>query len=435
MRYKEILRAPEEEPGQGAGGAGIGGEAAEDQPALIPETETHASSQEHRAESDEPEVDYEAFETEEDLAHYLEEREAESEELGAESEEQDEEAESDEAEAEPEDSKTDEEEAESKTEKDKDQDKDQDLETAELWKKLPKEHRNTVRELIRQSVTERLAKEGDKRTELEAKVKAAETRAAGVEELEAQITHLKAAKVMPVATPEDPLADVGDLQTLDLIERDATRIDDWMDLHLEELKQPVEDPETGEMKAATLTHPLDPKRTIDYETARKLKLQVKQDLRALPRKREWFRQQAAIERELHEKVPSLKDPKSALSKQVAETIAAMPWMKQSPGYRVAALHYNVGRLLNKAADEAGVGVEAMLERLSAELGAKSQEPRAKSEGQKPLPSGEQLKAPAKPVARPVPAVRKTPATTGKAKPKAGFIDSLEDLTETLLAQS
>jgi hypothetical protein len=425
MRKHDILRGPAEDPELSTVGAG---DVAADEPALRePTTETAEALQD---------VDPGVFENESDLAQHLADLDAAADVESADVDEEavdavdetpegdedavdavDEATEADDAEA-----ASDEEPTEDATEEDESEDED---ESEASFKDLPKEHRGVVRELIKQAVTERTGKLSEQRTELEAKAQSASARA---EQLEAEMTQLRAEKVVPMATPEDPLADVAGLPELEGIQVQAERLEDWLDRNLYSLQQQVEDPESGEMRGAVLPHPLDPEKEIGLDAALDLRTRVKQDLRALPKKRAWFQERQRIEQQLAEKVPSLKDPKSDLSVDVAKTIASMPWMKQSPGYKAAAVFYNVGRQLARAADESGVGVETLLTRLSKELGGKQAAEQPKVEDPKP-----KVKPQARSV-RAVPAVRKQRSTTRKARPaQDSFIDSHEDLVATLEA--
>lgn len=211
--------------------------------------------------------------------------------------------------------------------------------------------------------------------------------------MEGELVQLRAAKVVPQATPENPLAEYDDPETLAGFEQRMQDFRDWLDLN----------PDGGEY-----TWPNGQKWEVEPEQVRNYQVQLRRDLeRNIPARKEYFAKRAGVDAHLEKLYPVLKDPTHPLSVGINRALAAMPELKRNHTARADALLYTLGAELVTAFRGREGDLLQTLERLKKGQGA-SDKGKGKKALRKPAPGVK---------AKPVPVVRGSRGPK-RTKPKA-----------------
>lgn len=172
--------------------------------------------------------------------------------------------------------------------------------------------------------------------EAEARVQELEAQVASVDTVRAELEALRAERVVPAPTEQDPLPGVMDAKELDGLQSFATQLQDWTE----------DNPEGG--TCPLLTDKDGSPRELDADAVRAIRAQTRRDLRAIPGRRAYLEQFAQTEKVLADAFPEVADPKSELSLRLNTIISSIPEVKRKPGYKLAALYYDLGRQVIEA---------------------------------------------------------------------------------------
>lgn len=265
-------------------------------------------------------------EPEEETTEETAEDEATEEEAEAESEESEQEATEEEAEAESEDDES-EEEAEEETEEEE--------EPADLRKlKLDPKTRAAVQRVIAREIGKargRYKEAEAKVTELTTTVEAAKQEK---QEYESLVTELKAAKVVPAPTRQDPLVAHDSLDSLQRLEETSRAFKRWATLH----------PNGGpcEMIKGNDGQP----EHLSAEQVAQLRANVDDDLDVhIPRRRMFLQEDRKYTEQCTALFPQLREKTHELTIATNDILANAPEFKRFPGARMGAVYYELGRRL------------------------------------------------------------------------------------------
>lgn len=249
---------------------------------------------------------------------------------------------------------------------------------------IPEELQPTVGKLLKKTREKERAKVAKRLAELETVANRAteleQTRAT----LEGELDRVKAAKVVPSPTKQDPFADVTTAEDLQSIE----------DRYWQARQRLVKNPDSIEVDDGD-----GGKRYLsDAEVREKLAVVDEHLQRRLPQKRKWLEQHEQFDGQLVQVLPEIDDPKSEISRAVNKVITALPEVKKFPGYRTTALAQVLG---NTLISEFGKDALQKLEELRAAkagAGTKPNQPARK----KPAAVKKPVRAPKPPQSKPAP---------------------------------
>lgn len=181
-----------------------------------------------------------------------------------------------------------------------------------------------------------LKKTRQRAQEAEAKLSELQAQVAQVPQLQAALSQLQAAKVVPAPTAQDPLATVQTAEALQEVEAFAQQLKDWID----------DNPEGGPC-------PLFPGRDgqpteVDEVGLKNLRAKVRADLRAIPQRRDYLQRKAQTEAMLVKEMPELSDPNHEINLRVNQILASTPELKRLPEHRLGAFFYEIGRRVTGA---------------------------------------------------------------------------------------
>lgn len=161
--------------------------------------------------------------------------------------------------------------------------------------------------------------------------------------MEAKFGELMAQRIVPAPTRENPLSTLNSVDQLDSFAAQVEPFVDWLE----------ENPDGGSVVVPGESA----ERELSAQDVIRIKLDLNRKLRAVPVRRQYLQQAAAVEQQLVAAVPDLADPNSELSLIVNKTLATLPAMKALPTYKGEALAYSIGlQLIRKHGLSGAVGL-------------------------------------------------------------------------------
>lgn len=234
------------------------------------------------------------------------------------------------------------------------------------FKSIPEEHQEAVGKLISKARHKERAKNEAKIAELtETAGKVTELEQAR-DDLEGQLTELRAEKSVPAATEERPLASLTTEQDL----RDYTK---KARTHLRELQANPDEIQVPDGQGGQ-------RYLTDTEVQQRIAFLQDRLTFDVPEHQSFLRDNAQAEQQLLKDYPDLGQPKSQLAREVNKVLADQPQLKAQSGYRRTALSLALGNLLiGKHGDKAysiATGKVAPARKVAKKQAAKKAAPRA-----------------------------------------------------------
>jgi hypothetical protein len=211
-----------------------------------------------------------------------------------------------------------------------------------------------------------------KATELEATATAAKAEA---EQLRASVASLEASRVVPRATPQDPLVAYTSDEALGRLEQDSRAFKRWA----------IQHPEGGPC-------PLlldDAKKPVDLtqQQVRAMVATIEEDLDVhIPRRRVFLQADAEYEKRTVQLFPQLNTPTHELTVAVNDILRTAPDFKRFPGARMGAVYYELGRRLVELHKEKAWEVAAAKPKPAPRPGEPARRPVQKPVRAAPLPA-------------------------------------------------
>jgi hypothetical protein len=173
------------------------------------------------------------------------------------------------------------------------------------------------------------------------KAEAEQSRAQAVADLETELMRLKAQKLIPAPTPQNPLSDIVSAKQLGEIEQGLTQIGDWFEDNAGRIAQLDVDhegnPETLEVEWLSGKD-----RFQTREGLERIRAANRAERRAIPQRRAWLQQAQQISEAVQKDFPELRQANSPLRQAVDRVLIAAPEIKRFPGSELIALQQVIG---------------------------------------------------------------------------------------------